>query len=132
MDEDEIEFFPIFDTYEIVKTEIRIGLTHGTQIKPRGDRTAAEHFAIQKGVQILIIGHSHKADVFLAPSGTLILNPGSCAGAWSFIASGIPSFIVLDVTDTQICIVLYEKQQVELRNKEFRFTIKGNRILPLG
>ncbi len=130
MDEDESESFPIFDTHTLPETEIKIGLTHGTQIKPRGDRTAAEKFALQKSVQILIVGHSHAAEVYLAPSGTLILNPGSCVGAWSFVASGIPSFILLAITNTELFVSLYEKHQVELSKRAFRFSIKGKKILP--
>ncbi len=130
MEEDEHETFPIFDIYAIPETEITIGLTHGTQIKPRGDRTAAEKFALQKEIQILIMGHTHAAEVFLAPSNILIINPGSCVGAWSFIASGIPSFMILDVTGTQISVSLYQKCQVELRKKEFCFSIERKKIVP--
>jgi putative phosphoesterase len=130
MDEDEPESFPIFETYALPETEIKIGLTHGTQVKPRGDRIAAEKFALQNSIQILIIGHSHAADVFLAPSGTLILNPGSCVGAWSFVASGIPSFILLKITGAELSVSLHEKQQIELRRKECRFLNEGKKILP--
>jgi putative phosphoesterase len=130
MDEVEPEDFPIFETYAIPNTELIIGLTHGTQVRPRGDRTAAEEFALAKGTQILIIGHSHAADVFLGPSGTLILNPGSCVGAWSFVASGIPSFLLLVISGGDITVSLYEKHQVELRQKDFHFLLQRNKILP--
>ncbi len=130
MDDDEAGALPIFETYTIPETELKVGLTHGTQVKPRGDRNAAEKFALQKGVQIFMIGHSHAADVYLAPSDTLILNPGSCVGAWSFVASGIPSFLLLVITGTELTVSLYEKHQVELSKKEFRFSIKGKKILP--
>jgi putative phosphoesterase len=131
MDADENAPLPVFETYDIPESELRIGLTHGTQIKPRGDHVAAEKFAIQKGVQILLTGHSHAAEVFLAPSGTLILNPGSCVGAWSFIASGIPSFMTLGTEGTQITVTLFEKRQLELRKREFPFSFEGKRILPV-
>ncbi|OLS13012.1 MAG: phosphodiesterase [Promethearchaeota archaeon CR_4] len=129
MDEEEIDPFPIFDTYSIPQTEVKIGVTHGTQISPRGDNPAAEQFALREGVQILIIGHTHAAGVFLAPSGILILNPGSCVGAWSFIASGIPSFLILDIIGTQIRVTLYEKQQIELRKTKFCYAIDGKKIV---
>jgi putative phosphoesterase len=132
MDEDEQIPLPVYETYDIPETELRIGLTHGTQIKPRGDRGAAEKFALQKGVQILLTGHSHAADVFLTPSGILILNPGSCVGAWSFIASGIPSFITIGVGGTQITVTLYEKQQVDMHKRVFQFSFEGKKILPVS
>lgn len=127
MDDD--DSLPIFDTYAIPKTTIKIGLTHGTQIKPRGDRVAAEKFAVQNRIQILILGHSHAADVYLTPSGILILNPGSCVGAWSFIASGIPSFLLLIINDAELSVTLYEKRQTELRRIVYHFSYLGNKLL---
>ncbi len=130
MDDDEFDTLPLFETYALPNTEITIGVTHGTQIKPRGDRGAAEKFALQNGVQIMIIGHSHAADVFLAPSGTLILNPGSCVGAWSFVASGVPSFLLLAIENADLSVILFEKSQIEIHRKEYHFSFKNNKILP--
>ncbi len=81
-----------------ISDSIQIGLTHGHQIHPRGDRTQLAGLAKKLGVQILISGHSHAEEIFLdKKENVLLLNPGSCTGAWSFVASGIPSFILLEI-----------------------------------
>ncbi|NHJ25600.1 MAG: YfcE family phosphodiesterase [Candidatus Lokiarchaeota archaeon] len=74
---------------------LTLGLTHGHQISPRGDHSQLEQIAIEREFNILISGHTHKEEIFLTNTGILLLNPGSVTGAWSFVASGIPSFITL-------------------------------------
>ncbi|MHA1731725.1 MAG: YfcE family phosphodiesterase [Promethearchaeota archaeon] len=74
--------------------EARVGLFHGHQIHPRGDREKIIKFAKKLGANVIVSGHSHADDVYLdAKEGILLLNPGSCTGAWSFVASGVPSFM---------------------------------------
>lgn len=78
--------------------KLSIGLTHGHQIEPRGDHSQLEYLAKnEKSYNILISGHTHKEEIFLTHKGILLLNPGSVTGAWSFIASGIPSFITVQI-----------------------------------
>ena len=97
--------------------KLNIGLTHGAQIHPRGDHNQLEQFAIEKGNNILISGHTHKEDVFLTKKGILLINPGSVTGAWSFIASGIPSFSVIRINkqSNDIQVSLY---QLNIKNDE--------------
>jgi putative phosphoesterase len=120
---------PVFDSYAIPEIDIEVGLYHGTLIKPRGDRGQTEKFAMQRNVNILITGHSHAQDVFLAPSGTLLLNPGSCVGAWSFVATGIPSFILLETGEKIIDVRLYELRLTELREQQYHYNINGKKLL---
>jgi len=89
---------PIYQKLNLVieeKNNLTIGLTHGHQVSPRGDHTQLELLAQEKEYNIMISGHTHKEEIFLTESRILLLNPGSVTGAWSFVASGIPSFIVL-------------------------------------
>ncbi len=76
---------------------IKIGLTHGAQIHPRGDHAQIELLAKEKGYNIIITGHTHKEEVYLFSSGILSLNPGSVTGAWSFLASRNSSFILMEI-----------------------------------
>ncbi|MHA1804592.1 MAG: YfcE family phosphodiesterase [Promethearchaeota archaeon] len=76
---------------------LRIGLTHGAQINPRGDIKQIEALARNKRFNVIIIGHTHKEEISLMSSGILMLNPGSVTGAWSFLATGIPSFIIMEI-----------------------------------
>jgi putative phosphoesterase len=99
--------------------KLSIGLTHGHQIEPRGDHSQLEYLATkEKSYNILISGHTHKEEVFLTDKGILLLNPGSVTGAWSFIASGIPSFILAQVNkeNKNIDVTLF---QLDKRSKKF-------------
>ncbi|MFX1396053.1 MAG: YfcE family phosphodiesterase [Promethearchaeota archaeon] len=109
-----------------------IGLTHGANIKPRGDKSQLESLAQSKGCNILVSGHTHKEEIFLSPKGILLINPGSCTGAWSFIASQIPSFVTIDTKENQndFKVILY---QLETFNDNFNiipfdFTFSNNKI----
>ena len=112
--------------------KITLGLTHGAQIRPRGDHGQLENLAIEKEFAILVSGHTHKEEIFLTKKGILLINPGSITGAWSFVASGIPSFIELYIDDKIKAIVInlfqINKQTREIVVSESYFTLKNNQI----
>jgi putative phosphoesterase len=112
--------------------KITLGLTHGTQIRPRGDHDQLEILAQEKNYNIIVTGHTHKEEIFLTREGILLINPGSVTGAWSFVASGIPSFIELniDIIVKDIIVKLFQidKKTRELKVLDFYFTFKNNRI----
>lgn len=112
--------------------KLTIGLTHGAQIKPRGDHAQLEELAIQKNYHILVSGHTHKEEVFLTNKGILLINPGSVTGAWSFLASGIPSFIELfiDKRIKKISVNLFQinRKTSELNNSVSYFIFKKGQI----
>jgi len=112
--------------------KITLGLTHGAQIRPRGDHDQLENLAQKNGYTILVSGHTHKEEVFLTSEGILLINPGSITGAWSFVASGVPSFIEIyvDDRDKDICIKLFQfdKKRREVNVLEIYFTMKNNQI----
>jgi putative phosphoesterase len=93
-----------FNTKKFVDSEetVEIGIIHGHQVQPRGNPTLLSRKANIMGVNILISGHTHALFVELfmdAKSGkkTLLLNPGSATGSWSFVASGKPSYLILEI-----------------------------------
>lgn len=112
--------------------KMAIGLTHGAQIKPRGDRDQLENLAIEKGYNILVSGHTHKEEYNLTNNGILLINPGSATGAWSFISSGIPSFIELNINERtqEIHVALFQidKQSREVTSLNSIFLWKNNRL----
>jgi putative phosphoesterase len=77
-----------------------IGLTHGSQISPRGDYKQLEKLAIKRNYNMLISGHTHKEEISLTDKGILLINPGSVTGAWSFVASRLPTFIELNISES--------------------------------
>ena len=105
---------PVFQTLKI-SNQLSIGMTHGAQISPRGDHDQLELLAIENNYNVLISGHTHKEEITLTKNGILLINPGSVTGAWSFVASQIPSFAVIDVNENsgQIKVALYRLNQRE-------------------
>jgi len=120
------------DIYFKDNNKITLGLTHGAQISPRGDHNQLEILAWEKGYNILVSGHTHKEEVFLTKKGILLVNPGSTTGAWSFVASGNPSFIELciDNRNKEIIINLFQinKQIRKIEVSKFAFVFNGNQI----
>ncbi|MCK4371002.1 MAG: YfcE family phosphodiesterase [Candidatus Lokiarchaeota archaeon] len=112
--------------------KITLGLTHGAQIRPRGDHDQLEILAQENGYNILVSGHTHKEEVYLTKKGILLINPGSITGAWSFLASCIPSFVELSIDEKtkEIFINLFQidKQNREIEVLEINFGLKINQI----
>ena len=112
--------------------KIIIGLTHGSQIKPRGDQTQLENLAIENNYHILVSGHTHKEDIYLTKKRILLINPGSVTGAWSFVASGNPSFVELNINNNtkDITVNLFQKQKQssEISVFKYDFILKNNQI----
>ena len=111
-----------------------IGLTHGAQISPRGDTFQLEQLAIEKGYNVLISGHTHQEEITLTNNGILLLNPGSVTGAWSFIASGIPSFIVLNIGENSgiLKVSLFRLKHGDIQETKHDYLFKDNKICTLS
>ena len=113
-------------------SDLIIGLTHGHQISPRGDHSQLETLAIKNNFNILISGHTHKEEVKLTTKGILLLNPGSVTGAWSFVASRNPSFIVLNINentfDINITLHRYDIRAAKFRDLSSTFIFENNKI----
>ncbi|MFW9929789.1 MAG: YfcE family phosphodiesterase [Candidatus Thorarchaeota archaeon] len=111
---------------------ISLGLLHGHQVHPRGDHDQLEAIALDNNFNLLVSGHTHKEEVFLTKSGILLLNPGSITGAWSFIASGNCSFIVLSIEKESKVIVVelyqFNKKNANLFSTKSSFQLFNNTI----
>jgi putative phosphoesterase len=112
--------------------DLKIGLIHGHQISPRGDTLQLTSYARKMGVNILISGHTH-ADSIKMRDNILLLNPGSCVGAWSFVASGIPSYIIMELNkeeDNSILIRIHiYKEKGGIFEENIVFHFKNGRFL---
>ncbi|MFW9942731.1 MAG: YfcE family phosphodiesterase [Candidatus Thorarchaeota archaeon] len=112
--------------------KIILGLTHGAQISPRGDHSQLETLAIEKKYDILVSGHTHKEEIFFTEKGILLINPGSVTGAWSFVASGIPSFIELNINESTkeivVDLIQIDKHSREIITSKSNYFYQNNRI----
>jgi vacuolar protein sorting-associated protein 29 len=78
--------------YLVVKLEnFRIGLIHGHQVVPWGDRESLAMWQRRLDVDVLVFGGTHQYVAF-EHEGKLFVNPGSITGAFSFLNSptGLP------------------------------------------
>jgi putative phosphoesterase len=109
-----------------------VGLTHGAQISPRGDHMQLELLATQKNYNILISGHTHKEEILLTEKGILLINPGSVTGAWSFVASRLPSFVVININELTkkiiVDLIQIDKQTREIIGFKSKYFFKNNQI----
>ncbi|MHA2393030.1 MAG: YfcE family phosphodiesterase [Promethearchaeota archaeon] len=126
---------PIYQDLEITfkdNEKTLIGLTHGAQINPRGDHTRLENLAIERNYNIMVSGHTHKEEIFLTNKGILLINPGSVTGAWSFVASGNPSFIELNINESTgeiiVNLVQLGKQSREIAILKYKYLYQNNSI----
>ncbi|MFX1376770.1 MAG: YfcE family phosphodiesterase [Promethearchaeota archaeon] len=129
---------PIYQKLDVVfenNEEITLGLTHGAQISPRGDHSQLENLAIERKYNILVSGHTHKEEIYLTEKGILLINPGSVTGAWSFVASGIPSFIELNVDESTkeitVDLIQIDKHSREITAITSKYSFRNNRITDL-
>jgi len=126
---------PIYQKLDVIfedKDKMTLGLTHGAQIRPRGDHSQLENLAIEKKYNIIVSGHTHKEEIFLTDKGILLINPGSVTGAWSFVASGIPSFIELNVIESTkeivVDLIQIDKHSREIIALKSKYFFQNNRI----
>ena len=77
----------------------RIGLCHGHQSVPWGDRDALAVLQRSMGADILVTGHTHEFKAAVVED-RLQINPGSATGAYSPMAPDPrPSFVLMDLDD---------------------------------
>jgi len=126
---------PVFQELKLLFPDgdiIMVGLTHGAQIQPRGEHSQLETLAIKKSYNILITGHTHKEEIFLSKNGILLLNSGSVTGAWSFVASGIPSFSVININEQKkellVSLFQLDKRIDKILESKSYFIFKNNKI----
>jgi putative phosphoesterase len=103
-----------FDTGDFIpdREPLKLGLTHGHQIARRGDEFELAAIARELDANVLISGHTHAPEIRLHEEPidgrqALLLNPGSATGAWSFMASMFPSYMVLDIEPDDEGLVLH-------------------------
>ena len=86
----------------------KIGLVHGHQIIPWGDKEALSNYQRMMDCDLLVSGHTHLCS-FDSIDGKHFINPGSATGAYSPLTSEIkPSFIIIALQGKEATSFLYE------------------------
>eukprot|EP00992_Anisonema_acinus_P011953 TRINITY_DN7789_c0_g1_i2.p1 TRINITY_DN7789_c0_g1~~TRINITY_DN7789_c0_g1_i2.p1 ORF type:complete len:184 (-),score=37.35 TRINITY_DN7789_c0_g1_i2:52-603(-) len=99
----------------------RIGLIHGHQVVPWGDRESLAMWQRKLDVDVLIFGGTHKYETFEF-EGKFFINPGSITGAFSNLSSEVtPAFVLIDINGNQLVNYIYqlEGDEVKVKKKEF-------------
>ncbi|VDL92080.1 unnamed protein product [Schistocephalus solidus] len=103
----EFDELPFPETKILTVGRYKIGLTHGHQVVPWGDRESLAMLRRQLNVSILISGHTHIPEAYEYDGG-IFLNPGSATGAFSPLkASPQPTFMLLDIQESSVNLYTY-------------------------
>ncbi|RLE55771.1 MAG: YfcE family phosphodiesterase [Thermoprotei archaeon] len=108
---DYIEDLPARAVVEI--EGFRVGLTHGSEVYPRGDVRKLARIAEEMNVDILIHGHTHVLSIqeVALSNGrkVLLVNPGSATGVYSGGGGSlIPSYVIMEFTQSEVQVHGYE------------------------
>jgi vacuolar protein sorting-associated protein 29 len=104
--------------------DFKLGLCHGHQIVPWGDREALAILQRQLDVDILITGHTHRFEAF-EYENKFFINPGSATGAYNGLnPEATPSFVLMDIQGSSVVTYVYQLQgeDVKVEKIEFRKT----------
>jgi vacuolar protein sorting-associated protein 29 len=106
--------------YEVINFgQIKIGLIHGHQITPWGDKESLLSMQRKLDVDVLVSGHTHELSLY-EYQNKIFLNPGSATGAFHPLRKTDPSFILMDVQGSQLDCYIYTlvKDKVECQKKK--------------
>ncbi len=116
-----MDHLPLPEYGEISVGGIKIGVVHGDQVFPRGNREQLEEIGLEKGVDVFVSGHTHSPDLYKGK--VILLNPGSATGAWGGGGGSMkPSFMVAEVGE-ELIVELYELEAGRLRKTSATFRI---------
>ncbi len=109
--EGNMDHIPMPEREKVKVEDLIIGVIHGHQVYPRGNRKQLKDIAIEMNVDVLISGHTHSPDIY--HDEVLLLNPGSATGVWGGGGGSLkPSFMVLEVKEKNVDVKLYELEKV--------------------
>ena len=88
--------------------EWKIGMIHGHQVIPWGDKEALSNTQRMMDCDMLVSGHTHHSAIETLDS-KFFVNPGSATGAYSPLTAEVrPSFIIVALQGREATSFLYE------------------------
>jgi putative phosphoesterase len=122
-----MDYLPFPKNFRMEIGKFKIGLIHGHQVYPRGDKKKLASLAIKMDVDILISGHTHALtlDVLkIDEKKILLINPGSITGVWSGgNASYTPSFVTFEAEKGVVNLKSFELKEKNLIEKTLTFAL---------
>eukprot|EP01024_Parvocaulis_polyphysoides_P020352 TRINITY_DN1949_c0_g2_i1.p1 TRINITY_DN1949_c0_g2~~TRINITY_DN1949_c0_g2_i1.p1 ORF type:complete len:248 (-),score=48.46 TRINITY_DN1949_c0_g2_i1:187-930(-) len=110
---------------------LSVGLCHGHQVIPWGDREALGILIRQMGVDVMITGYTHQHAIYKYEN-TLVINPGSATGSFSLLnKNSIPSFVLMDLRKTSITVYVYQLVDGNLKVEKIEHSISSEGKLEL-
>lgn len=101
--------------------DFKIGVCHGHQVVPNGDREALALLQRRLGVDILIVGSTHQFNAYRHEE-CIVINPGSATGAYSMEnQKPTPSFALMDVDGGMATVYVYELVNDEIKVDKIEF-----------
>jgi len=117
--------FDDFEAPDHIVTQIgdfQIGLCHGHQVVPWGDKEALAILQRQLGVDILVAGHTHEFKAVMYED-RLQINPGSATGAYSTTAKEVnPSFVLMDLDGSKATVYVYQLVNGEVKVEKIDYS----------
>jgi len=102
--------------------QFKVGVCHGHNLVPWGDKESLAALQRQLDVDILITGHTHKFAAF-EQDGKFFVNPGSATGVYSALTSDVvPTFVLMDLQGAHITTYVYQlKSEGEVKVEKIEF-----------
>eukprot|EP01089_Gocevia_fonbrunei_P021583 TRINITY_DN8439_c0_g1_i1.p1 TRINITY_DN8439_c0_g1~~TRINITY_DN8439_c0_g1_i1.p1 ORF type:complete len:185 (+),score=40.46 TRINITY_DN8439_c0_g1_i1:33-587(+) len=98
----------------------KIGICHGHQVVPWGDRESLAMLQRKLDVDILITGHTHKFEAY-EYEDKLFINPGSATGAYSGLSADVtPTFVLMDIQEKELTPYVYQLVDDEVKVEKMR------------
>ncbi|PRW60872.1 Vacuolar sorting-associated 29 [Chlorella sorokiniana] len=127
------------DTQVVSIGDFRIGLCHGHQVVPWGDKDALAILQRKLDCDILVTGHTHEFAAY-RHEDRLVISTGSATGAYSTLSAPdgerqpTPSFALMDVDGSKATVYVYElvhDDQVKVDKLEYSKRSGGSGALQL-
>ena len=107
--------------------DFKIGVCHGHQVVPWGDRESLAMLQRKLDVDILVTGHTHKFEAYEFED-KLFINPGSATGAYSGLTGDVsPTFVLMDIQNEEVTPYVYSWVDDELKVEKMRAFKKGGK-----
>jgi len=119
-DFDEITTLP--ESKVVTIGQFKIGICHGHQIVPWGDREARAVLQRQLDCDILVTGHTHAFEAYEYQK-KFFINPGSATGAYGPLTEEIiPTFVLMDIQGTHVITYVYQLMNDDVKVDKMEYT----------